>query len=415
MIERELEPIAFSPEFGRQMRFVVGPRQTGKTTLAKHFLKKVKFSPLYYNWDLREIKTAYQNDADFFMKDVYKYKGQKKKVWLCFDEIHKMPKWKNILKGVFDSYEDLIHFIVTGSAKLDLLKYTGESLLGRYFAFRLFPLRLSELNSKHFSINKKILNEKTTKIIESILSINPSNKDSFDQLLHRSGFPEPFLSDSDLFLTKWRNDYLDHYIKEDLRDLTNIHELENVFNLITLLPSKIGNPLSLNSLKEDLEVSHTAVRTWLKALKLSYVIFSIKPYTKKIVRSLKKGEKCYFFDWTRAGSEGAIFENYIAVELFTFCAMLTDAGFGKYNLHYVKTKDGLETDFLITQNDSPWILFECKLQDTTIEKHHINTSIKLGNIPVVQLIKRPDVIMAKKRTYFTVSANHFLENLKIEL
>lgn len=413
MIERTLKSLAFSDAFGRQMRFIVGPRQTGKTTLAKNFLEQKGTPSLYYNWDEREIKINYKKDPSFFMKDVLALKRGDKKVWLCFDELHKMPKWKNILKGIFDAHEDIIQFIITGSARLDMLKYTGESMLGRYFTFRLFPLRLSELNTAANMIDLSAESPDAMKFIEQVLSNGNSDRVAFENLLNRSGFPEPFLSGSKAFLNKWHGDYIEHYVKEDLRDLTNIHELENVFSLIGILPSKVGSPLSINSLREDLEVSHTAVRAWLKALQLAYVIFMIKPYTKKVTRSLKKAEKCYFFDWTRVEDEGSRFENYAACELLSFCSFLKDAGLGDYDLFYIRTKDGLETDFLITNKKTPWILFEAKSNTLNMASHHINHSEQLGGIPVVQLVKKDGVANVNERKYFTVSADRFFYNLSI--
>ncbi|MBI5300316.1 MAG: ATP-binding protein [Deltaproteobacteria bacterium] len=415
MIKRTMESLAFSDVFGRQMRFVVGPRQAGKTTLARNFLEKKGTPKLYYSWDDREIKNSYRKDPSFFMKDVLTCKKENEKVWLCFDEIHKMPKWKNILKGIFDGHEDIIQFIITGSARLDMLKYTGESLLGRYFAFRLFPLTLSELVAVPRKIEFSLVRPEPSAFVEKVLDGGLTDGGGFDDLLNKSGFPEPFLSDSSIFLAKWHNDYIEHYIKEDLRDLTNIHELEKVFDLIDILPSKIGNPLSLNSLREDIEVSHTAIRTWLTALKLVYVIFAIKPYSKNMIRSLKKAEKCYFFDWTRVENDASRFENYIACELFSFCSFLKDAGAGDYELFYVRTKDGLETDFLITHKKAPWILFEAKSNEEKMASHHITHSEALGGIPIVQLIKKKGIVRVSNRKYFTISADRFFCNLGVSI
>ncbi|MCK4788812.1 MAG: ATP-binding protein, partial [Desulfobacteraceae bacterium] len=360
MIERTLKEICFSEEFGRQMRVVTGPRQTGKTTLARAYLKETGFERFYFNWDKRETRLSYRSNPSFFMEEVYALKKKTKgHPWICFDEIHKMPKWKNMLKGIFDSYEEQCQFVITGSAKLDMLKYTGESLLGRYFTFRLFPIRLAEMSHRSSSVDTIPL--KATELIEHCLSGKKSYRPQFEQLLNITGFPEPLLKDSPRFLQKWRSDYLEHFIKEDLRDLTKIADIEHVFQLMELIPAKVGNPLSLNALREDLEVSYNAVKNWLRALTLTYVVTTIKPFTKKIKRGIKKEKKCYLFDWGQVKEPSSRFENYTAIELLSFCNLLTDAGIGKYELFFVRTKDGKESDFLITQDGDPWILFECKL------------------------------------------------------
>ena len=229
-------------------------------------------------------------------------------------------------------------------------------------------------------------------------------------MLRSGGFPDPFLADSDVFIQKWRQDYLDHYVREDLRDLTEIVNVEHCFHLIQLLPPRIGSPLSINALREDLEVSHTAVRNWLRALTLVYVLFWVPPYSKNLSRGIKKEQKCYFFDWSQTQTSASAFENYVAVELFSYCAFLSDAGVGKYDLYYVRTKDGKESDFLIVKDAKPWILFECKLEASEISSHHLLHASKLGNIPFVQLVSKPNVLSIFGKKNVIVSADRFLSN-----
>lgn len=411
MLPRLLSQVCFSEEFGRQMRLITGPRQSGKTTLAQSFLESVACQALYYNWDNLEVRTSYRANPSFFVKSVHDTQAKGvSRPWVCFDEIHKIPKWKNVLKGIFDSYQDLCRFVITGSARMDLLKYTGESLLGRYFTFRLPPLRLVEVAGAKKGFPSRHSKD-PIKFVKRCLSGPPVSRSSFDQLINLGGFPEPFLSGSERFLRKWRRDYFDHYIREDLRDLTVISEVEKCFHLIELLPSKIGNPLSLNSLREDLEISHTAVRNWLNALTLTYVVFLISPYSRRLARGVKKEKKCYFFDWGQAADPSAAFENYVAVELLSFCYFLTDSGLGDYRLFFVRTRDGRETDFLITQDGKPWILLEAKLDETTLANHHKLHAAQLGDIPVVQLVKKADVLQVKDKRYIAVSADRFLSNL----
>ncbi len=393
------------------MRFIVGPRQTGKTMLAKERLTQSGCEKLYYNWDKRDIRQAYRKESHFFAADLYNVAASADKPWICFDEFHKMPRWKNILKDIFDSFEDKCRFIVTGSARLDLLKYTGESLLGRYFTFRLFPLRLIEVIGGLNPPAKPPM--ESLQFVDAALSSQKNAGEGFEQLLKLGGFPEPFVSGLDEFVRRWRHDYCANFIKEDLRDLTHIAEIENTLQLIDILPGRVGSPLSLNSLREDMEVSHTAVRNWLRALKLTHVIFFLRPYSKKIARSVKKEAKCYLFDWGRVDDPAARFENYVAVELKGLASFMTDAGWGEFELLYVRTRDGKETDFLITHDKKPWLLFEAKLSEENIETHHIRNAQQLGDIPFVQLTRRTGVFKVIENRYFAVSAERFLANLPV--
>ena len=247
MIERYISKTAFSEDFGRQMRFIIGPRQTGKTTAAKKFLKDQNCLKLYYNWDQRKIRDRYLADSHFFARDIYNVEPAKGKRWLCMDEIHKYPKWKNVLKDFFDSFGDENGFIVTGSAKLDMMRKSGDSLAGRYFTFRLNPVTLRELTNSTFQEPPEDAHE----WIKNKLDHSTYNKEELSALLRLSGFPEPLLSGSDRFQNKWRTDYIDSLIREDLRDLTRIQELENIAAIMHLLPARISAPLSINSLAKN--------------------------------------------------------------------------------------------------------------------------------------------------------------------
>lgn len=407
MIQRVLEHICFNPQFGRQMRFIAGPRQTGKTTLAKSFLDRAGCSSLYYNWDVRETRARYRENSFFYMEDIYKIQQGKPRIpWVCLDEIHKMPKWKNILKSAFDSAEERISFIVTGSARLEMFHRAGDSLAGRYFLFKLFPLTVFELthNEKYHSISAP---GDAASFIETQLSKTAYHQDTIETLLNYSGFPEPFMRANRMFNNKWHNNYIDRLIREDLRDLTHIRELEHIADLLTFIPERIGNPLSLNSLKEDMEVSHSAIRTYLKSLELCYVLFFISPYSKKISRSVKKEKKCYLYDWSIIKNEAVRFENYLAVELKVLTELWNDIGESKFELFFVRARDGKETDFLLTKDKSPWLLLEAKLSDEKIDSHHYKHGRELGDIPIVQLVAKPNIAIKEGTSSFCISASRF--------
>lgn len=398
---RALEKICFHSVFGRQMRFIAGPRQVGKTTLTQSFLKTKKSGPFYYNWDERAVRSRYREDPHFFHSDILKNK-RKGKVWISFDEMHKYPKWKNILKDAFDSFEDRYHFIVTGSARLDLFRKSGDPLTGRYFLFRLQPLSLFEVLERPLTIP----DGDALSFIEGHIQSRDYAQD-LDHLLQFGGFPEPFLRGNEIFSSHWREGYLETLLKEDLRDLTRIHELENVATFLTLLPARIGSPLSLNAVREDMEVSYNAVKNYLRAAILTYILFQISPYTKRITRSLKKEKKVYFFDWTNVADPAKRFENYVAVELKNRVELWTAGSQYRFELFYVRSRDGRETDFLVTRDSKPYFLMEAKLSAEVIESHHRHHATVLGKIPLIQLVRNSGVIKGTPEGNFVLSASRF--------
>jgi hypothetical protein len=403
-IKRYINEIAFSDIFSRQMRFIAGPRQVGKTTIAKIRLSAEHCDALYYNWDKKEVRDRYRKETDFLAKDLLNM-PKPGKIWACFDEIHKMPKWKNILKDFFDTYEKKLNLIVTGSAKLDMLRRAGDSLAGRYLLFKMNPLILSETLGK--GLNSIMPESDALKYIEKSIAAKKHEQEAMENMLKFSGFPEPLVNGNEIFSKKWHNDYLERVVKEDLRDISAIHQLEKVMDLIYLLPSKISAPLSINSLKEDLELNFNTVKNYINYLILTYVLFEISPYHKKKTRLVKKEKKVYFFDWAMVDNEAARFENYVAMELKTRVDLWNDSMKDTFGLNFVKMRNSNETDFLITKNSEPYLLIEAKSSATSIDKHHYLHSKLLGDIPFVQLTMQKDILKVEQNKFYVVSASRF--------
>ncbi len=408
-IPRSLLPIFPDPAFGRQMRFIAGPRQVGKTTLVKAFLKQHHCEKLYYNWDVKETRARFRQNPDFFFEDIYSLKNHDPKdIWLCFDEIHKVKNWKNILKAHFDQHEKEMHTIVTGSARLDLFRKSGDSLAGRYFLFHLLPITLSEMQSQH----APVLPMRAQDFIEMQLSREKNTHKQATEflklLLEFSGFPEPLTQATKPFHRIWQRNYLERIVYEDLREITLIQDLDKTAQLLELMPERIGSPLSINALREDLEINFATAKKYLKYLELAYVLFSIKPYHKKIQNAIKKETKVYFYDWTKAATPGAKFENYIACELLTLVHLWNGSGQGTMDLQFVKLKGQSEIDFLITKDQKPWLLIEAKLSEEGISSSHKTLAEHLGGIPLVQVVQKAGVAKRLPNGVFVVSVERLV-------
>lgn len=409
MINRRIHAVAFAESWGRQMRFITGPRQAGKTTLAKEKLREEGREDLYFLWDLRRTRQMYKENELFFTAGTL---GRPESQWVCFDELHKVPQWKNMLKGMFDQTAERYRFIVTGSAKLNLLRAklnllrkAGDSLAGRYFTFHLFPLSLDEVKGSAMDTTAPA---SATAFIDRRLSAEPAPQESLDQLLEYGGFPEPFLRANRAFHRKWSRDYVDTVIREDIGTLTQIVDRERLYDLYGLLPEAVGRPISEASLARHLETGPMTVKRYLGRLEDFYLAFAVRPYFRSIKRSLLKAGKYYLYDWTAHRDPGRRFENYVASELMSRLAFWSDASGDAYQLHYIRNKEQQETDFLIVKDGVPWLLLECKSSDGPIDGHHFVTRDALGGVPLVQVCQAPGVCLLQKTGVYRISANRLL-------
>jgi predicted AAA+ superfamily ATPase len=259
---------------------------------------------------------------------------------LVFDEIHKYRTWRNYLKGIYDIKPRELQILVTGSARLDYYRFSGDSLQGRYHYLRMHPLSFAELKLK--------------------------NQQDLLDLLQLGGFPEPYFSASEIEAKRWTREYRTRLIREDLVQLERVHDLGNIELLALRLPELVGTPLSINSLREDIQVSHKSISTWIQILERLYAIFRIMPFGSPKIRAVKKEQKHYHFDWTLIPDMSLRFENLVACALLKWIHYQQDTLAEDTDLRYFRDHDGREVDFVIIHNKKPIMFIECKWSDAPI-------------------------------------------------
>ncbi len=379
-------------DLNEKMVFVGGARQVGKTTLALKIITKKLNNYSYYNWD-------FQPDRKRMMR--LELPGDN--ALLIFDEIHKYRKWKGYIKGIFDTYKSKYKIIVTGSAHLNIYRKGSDSLQGRYHYYTLHPFSVVEMCS---------IKNNFEPFSELHFDSQKANEAAgyFEQLLKFGGFPEMIFTQREKSLRRWHNEKLERLFREDIRDVENLRDINSVKLLGDLLPSKVASPLSVNAMREDLEVSHRAITKWLDVLELFYYHFRIYPYHSKIIRSIKKEPKLYLIDWSEIGNESARFENLIASHLLKFVQFLNEYEGYKIKLNYLRNVDKKEVDFLVSINEKPWFAVEAKLTDTqpTPNLFYFKEKLKIPFLFQVVNKKNIDFISDGVRV---ISAGKFLTGL----
>lgn len=334
----------------KKMVLIAGPRQAGKTTLAKSIAKEFP-SSVYLNYDRAEDRKILREEAWLSSANL-----------LIFDEIHKMPKWKNYLKGVYDTKPKNQKILVTGSARLEIFNRVGDSLAGRYFLHHLMPLSPAECEKMGV-------------------------KYTINRFLERGGFPEPFLAENLIDANRWRLQYVDSLLRTDVLDFENIQNINAIRLVFELLREKVGSPVSYTSLAEDAAISPNTVKKYIQILEALYIVFRITPFSNNIARSLLKEPKIYFFDTGLVkGDEGAIFENFMATCLLKHVLAKVDYQAEEYVLHYLRTKEKHEVDFALVRQKRVETLIEVKLSNHSINPALLYFHEKYHH-PALQIVK----------------------------
>ncbi len=331
---------AIAEDLPERMVFLGGPRQCGKTTLAKALVADSGHGK-YYNWDNRQdrrhiLDATWPTETDL----------------IVFDEIHKYRQWKSLIKGYWDTRPKKLQMFATGSARLDIYRRGGDSLLGRYHYYRLHPFSAAELAGSV----KKYPHAKTP----PRLDFSKKSKD-IPKLLKFGGFPEPLFRGEERFLSRWQKERFERVFREDIRSWELVQDLAQLELLADLLPGRVGSPLSMASLTEDIATTPKSIKLWLEVLSRNYFAFSVMPWHARLDRALKKEAKFFLWDYSVIEDVGPRFENMVACHILKFCHYYRDVNGIDIDLRYVRDREKREVDFLLVYDKKPWMLIEAKV------------------------------------------------------
>ena len=383
---RYLEKYIFE-DLKEKMVFIWWPRQVGKTTLSLEIAKKYFSKYTYLNWDNLEHKKRILNSEYDFWSEL-----------IIFDEIHKYKKWKSLLKWEYDVKKDKFKFLVTWSARLDIYQKWWDSMLGRYYYYRLHPFSLAEIVWIENDFSNWIdLTFKDNYYFEEL-----------NDLISFWWFPEVFTKKNKRVLNRWKKDRLRRIIYEDIRDLNNVKDLWILEVLASILPTKVWSPFSVNSLVEDLKVTNKTISNWIDIFERVYICYRIYPYNKSSLKSLKKEPKLYLWDYTYIEDIWARNENLIANHLLKWVHFLQDVYWYNVNLQYLRDKEKREVDFVITENQDVKYLIEVKTDNTSLSKHLLYYKNKFPQAKCFQIVFWNKEIDIEKSWIRIISASKFL-------
>ncbi|MBF0253617.1 MAG: ATP-binding protein [Candidatus Omnitrophica bacterium] len=386
---------------------LAGPRQSGKTVFAGRIAAKDFADVVYFNWDAEKDKRRLIGDRAFFSSEPRQ--NASKKPLVILDEIHKYRDWKNYLKGVYDQFAEEYQFLVTGSGRLEYSRKAGDSLAGRFFRFHIFPFTLAE-----FASRRKLLKDFLKDPLEDQTEASVGQtRTIFEQLWEFSGFPEPFTRGKKSFWSLWSPAYGQQIVRDDLRTMADLRNLDLVETLFALIPGRVASPLSINNLAGDLGVSFDTVKSWMLLFDAFYLTFRLSPWTERISRSILKEKKVYLFNYPVVEDEAARFENLVAVEFLRAVQSWNDSGATGFDLSYIRNKEKQEVDFLITRSNKPLLLAEIKLADETPAANLRMFQDRL-NVPAIQLVKKEGVkkiYKNGKNSILVITAHRWLSSL----
>lgn len=334
----------------RQMVLVSGPRQVGKTTTCR------THADHYASWDNADDRELILGGpagmAERF--DLNRLAAEPRTI--LFDELHKYPRWKQLLKGFYDTYADRAKVIVTGSGRMDIYRRGGDSLMGRYFHYRMHPFSVAETLHADLPDPKRIVRKQR----------RPRPAD-FEALWRHGGFPEPFLKRDPRFSLRWQSLRLDQLVREDIRDLTQVQHLDQLETLVRLLSARSAHQLVYGNLAKEVRVSIDTVRRWIDIMRQLHLGFLVRPWHRNVSRSLRKEPKWFLRDWASIEDPGDRAETFVGCHLLKAVDGWNDMGLGAFELGYLRDKERREVDFVVIRDRSPWFLAEVKHRDESLD------------------------------------------------
>jgi len=328
----------------KQVTVLTGMRRIGKTTLVKNLIADSTIEQkLFFDLERMDNRKLFEEENYDLIIFALEQRGIdfSKKVLIGIDEIQLSPNLPSVIKYLYDNYD--IKFIVTGSSSYYIKNKFQESLAGRKKIFELFPLTFGEMltfNSVEYKPLKNLQDLKHNDAEYHRL------KGYYDLYVEYGGFPQVVLSPHIDEKKDILNDIISSYINIDIQQLAEIRKLKEVYNIIHLMASRVGNKLDISKLSLTTRLARPTIENYIYLLEHTYLFKTLPVYSLNKDKEIVKSRKVYFYDNGIANimadlSSGAKFENAIFTQLQHFGDMA-----------YYQLKSGLEIDFIVDEKYS---------------------------------------------------------------
>lgn len=336
---------------------IVGPRQSGKTTLSKAIGHALKMG--YISCDNIATLASIQFDPVGFLNNQAKP--------LIIDEAQRAPEIFLPIKVDVDDNRNPGRYLLTGSANPLLVPKLGDGLTGRMGICNMWPLSQGEIRGIKENFLKNILENGHWKTEYPILS-----QHEIVEILMKGGFPNVVTAKSFEERREWCNDYLFNALQKDINDLSKIEHFSQMPSLLYAIANRIGSPLNVNSLTDLIRASEATIRRYIELLKSLFLLYSLPSWSRNIDKKLSKASKIYFsdtalllqsmdFDEERLlklpNVLGQVFENFVVMELVKQATWSSVP----VKLHHYRTQDQKEVDIVLESPSGKVIGIEIKL------------------------------------------------------
>ena len=326
----------------RAMALVSGPRHVGKTVTCR------RHADARCDWDDLADRELVLTGPARLAAGLGADRLSKTFPVVLFDELHRFPRWKPLLRRLDDARGDRLRFIVAGSGRMDADR-GRDRLTGRHLAYRMHPFSVAETVRRDLPDPQRVTRPPAA-----------GTAADFEALWRHGGYPEPFLRRDSRFSRRWRARRIEQLVRDDVRDLTQVRQRDQMSLLGRRLARTSARQLVYGARAAEIGVAIDTLRRWVATLCDLHLGFLIRPWSRGVRRSLRREPRWFLRDWGDIPDEGDRAETLVACHLLKAVEGWSDLGLGRFELGYLRDKERRKVDFVVARDGRPWFLADVR-------------------------------------------------------